>query len=205
MKPKNITKPVNIILLGDPAAGKATQSAFLVKKYNLYDFDMGKELRKKKSKDKAFNSSLKETYDKGNLTQTKFVREILKNTITSVPEKKGILFDGHPKMLGEAKLVSSMLKKLGRKQPVVIYLSVPIDETVKRMSNRVEYFKGKFSKRADDTDAALRNRVKYYRKNIEQVVNFFKTKYPYKKVDGLGTVEEINDKIFSVVESLLKE
>ncbi len=36
--------PFNLILLGDPGAGKATQAAYFAKKYNMFDFDMGKEL-----------------------------------------------------------------------------------------------------------------------------------------------------------------
>lgn len=204
MPKKESKKPINIILLGDPAAGKATQSEFLVKNFHLYDFDMGKELRKLKRADAGFNKDLKHTYDKGKLTQTKFVRTILKSTVVGVPKSKGILFDGHPKMLGEAKLAASMLKKQGRQDPIVIYISIPIDETVKRMSNRVEYFKGKFSKRTDDTKAALRNRVKYYRHNIAQVVNFFSSKYQYKKIDGLGSVKEVNEKIMQAIEELTK-
>ena len=38
--------PLNIILLGDPAAGKATQSKLLMQKFPLYDLDMGKEKKK---------------------------------------------------------------------------------------------------------------------------------------------------------------
>lgn len=201
-KNKTAKLPINIILLGDPAAGKATQSQFLVRKYHLYDFDMGKELRKMKRADEVFNKNLKDTYDKGKLTQTKFVRTILKSTITETSKSRGILFDGHPKMLGEAKLASSMLKKQGRQDPLVIYISIPIEETVKRMSGRVEYFKGKFSKRTDDTKAALRNRVKYYRSNIAQVVGFFSSKYPYVKVDGMGTVEQVRQRIETAIEEL---
>ena len=42
---KDSKAPLNIILLGDPAAGKATHGKFLADKYKLYDLDMGRELR----------------------------------------------------------------------------------------------------------------------------------------------------------------
>jgi len=197
-------KPINIILLGDPAAGKATQAAFLVKKFKVYDFDMGKELSKRRSKNSALHSKLKENTDKGKLTPTAIVREILKETISKVPPARGILFDGHPKMLGEAKLVSRLLESQHRTKPLVIYLSVPLEETVKRMRDRQGYFKGKFGKRADDTDKALRNRVKYYRHNIAQVVDLFKSKYEFIKISGLGSVSEINAKILDTVSSYTK-
>ena len=43
---KTKRKPFNLILLGDPAAGKATQVALIVKRYGMFDFDMGHELRR---------------------------------------------------------------------------------------------------------------------------------------------------------------
>lgn len=188
-------KPLNIILLGDPAAGKATQSALLCKKFKLIDLDMGKELRRIKNKELRSRYNLKDTLEKGRLTPTQLVRGILEDKITSAPQFKGILFDGTPKMLGEAKLVYKWLKQQHRKDPIVIYLSVPVSETMRRMSDRKEYFRGKFSKRADDNDKALKNRIAYYRKNISEVINFFQTKYKFKKISGLGSREEVSKKI----------
>jgi adenylate kinase len=197
--PQTRALPLNIILLGDPAAGKATQGALLAKKFHLFDFDMGKELRRRRNQDQILHQALQRKTDKGNLTPTAFVRSILRETIDRVPQKKGILFDGHPKMLGEAQLVARLLKKLHRLDPIVIYISIPLDETVKRMRDRRGYFKGKFGKRADDTDEALKNRARYYRKNIAQVVEFFSSHYPYEKISGLGTEQAVQRRILQVI------
>ncbi len=102
-------------------------------------------------------------------------------------------------MLGEAKLISRWLKQKNRHEPIVIYLSIPMKETIKRMQDRMEYFKGKFSKRADDNSAALKNRVKYYRKNVAAVVKYFKAKYPYKKISGLGNREQVQKRILQFI------
>ena len=197
-------KPFNLILLGDPAAGKATQAAFLIKKYPLYDLDMGKELRRLKARDGQARAMMQKTYDKGHTTQTAIVRKIFHDKIFSVPKSKGILFDGNPKQIGEAKLIYRWLKQQNRGRAILIYLNIPMPETVKRMANRVEYFKGKFSKRADDNKAALQNRVKYYRKNITGVIKFFRTKFPFKQISGLGAKEEVKKRLFKTVEELTK-
>jgi adenylate kinase len=191
---------LNIILLGDPAAGKATQAAFLIKKYPLFDLDMGKELRKLQATDQKVKKLLEKTYDRGHTTQTVLVRKIFKEKIFSAPKHKSILFDGNPKQIGEAKLIYGWLKKQGRQRSILIYLSIPMSETIKRMGNRVEYFKGKFSKRTDDNKIALENRVKYYRKNVAGVIKFFKSKYPYKKISGLGNKEEVKKRIELFIE-----
>ncbi len=197
--------PINIILLGDPAAGKATQAVYLAKRFKLYDFDMGQELTRLRTTNEGLSSLLKQNYDKGKLTPTKLVREILASTIKKISPIQGILFDGHPKMLGEAKLASRLIKEQKRSAPIVIYLSIPLEETVKRMHNRKGYFDGKFGKRADDSDTALKNRVKYYRVNIAQVVEFFSSRYEYHKISGLGTPAQVRQRFKLLLDKFTQE
>ena len=191
-------EPLNIILLGDPAAGKATHGAFLAKKYKLYDLDMGRELRAlEHNKVLRKKYKLGETLDKGKLTPTQLVRQLLKDRIHATKKEQGILFDGTPKMLGEAKLVQKWLKAEKRHNVLFVYLSVPLSETMRRMTSRKSYFKGKFSKRPDDNNKALKNRVAYYKKNITQVVAFFKKYYPFIKISTMGTIVEARKRLIN--------
>ena len=192
----NNQHPLNIILLGDPAAGKATHGAFLAKKFNLYDLDMGRELRALEH-----NTILRKKYrldktlDSGKLTPTELVRNLLRDKIHGTPKHQGILFDGTPKMLGEAKLVAKWLKQEKRERVLFIYLSIPISETIQRMTSRKTYFRGKFSKRPDDNKRALKNRISYYKKNITEVVAFFKKHYPFIKISTMGTITDARNRI----------
>ncbi|MBL8030085.1 MAG: nucleoside monophosphate kinase [Candidatus Doudnabacteria bacterium] len=195
------TLPLNLILLGDPAAGKATHAKYLCEAFNMYDLDMGKELRNIKYRKSNIKNILANTLDKGKLTPTDIVRKILYEKIHSTPKNKGILFDGTPKMIGEAKLVTKWLKAEGRSNPLVIYMSIPMAETIKRMTQRKEDFKGKFSKRADDDKKALENRVKYYRENISEVVKYFKTIYSYKKISSNAPVPRVRKVLVKIIEN----
>ncbi len=189
-------QPLNIILLGDPAAGKATHGAFLSKKLKMYDLDMGRELRQLEHNPKLRKKyNLDKNLDSGKLTPTELVRKLLYDRITSTPKSKGILFNGTPKMLGEAKLVNKWLKQQARSRVLFVYLSIPLNEIIKRMTARKTYFKGKFSKRPDDNNRALKNRLAYYKKNITAVVNFFKKQYPFVKISTLGTIPEARKRI----------
>lgn len=194
------SQPLNLILLGDPAAGKATHAAFLCRHFHMYDLDMGKELRKiRNSNDSKVGNVLAKTLEKGKLTPTQIVRKILYEKIKATPKKTGILFDGTPKMIGEAKLVVKWLKEEKRSKPLVIYMSIPMKETVRRMTERKEDFKGKFSKRADDDIKALENRVKYYRDNITEVVKYFKTLYKYKKISSNAPVPKVRKVLVKLI------
>lgn len=194
-------KPLNIILLGDPAAGKATHAKYLCHKFNMYDLDMGRALRELKNKTSTVKHRLKNTLDKGKLTPTDIVRKILYEKIQATPKSQGILFDGTPKMIGEAKLVAKWLKATARQNPLVIYMSIPMSETVKRMTQRKEDFKGKFSKREDDSRQALKNRVKYYRDNITYVVKFFKKIYSFNRISSNASVPVVRKKLISLITS----
>lgn len=192
------SNPLNIILLGDPAAGKATHGAFLAKKYNLYDLDMGRELRALEHNPKLRKKyRLDKTLDSGKLTPTELVRRLLRDQIHSIKKSRGILFNGTPKMLGEAKQVSKWLKQEGRQRVLFIYLSIPPAETIRRMTSRKTYFRGKFSKRPDDNNKALKNRVAYYKKNISQVVAYFKTRYPFANISTSGTISQARKRLLA--------
>jgi adenylate kinase len=201
---KKVSKPFNLIILGDPGAGKATQAAYIAKKYNMYDYDMGKELTLLRAKNKTVEQAQKKTADKGNLTPTMIVRKLNNDFISQADPNKGILFDGHPKMLGEAKLVASLLKKQKRTNPLFIYLSIPQSEIINRTTNRKGYLDTKLKAREDDTLEALKNRARYYRKNIKDVVDFFSSKYMFQRISGLGTRTEVRAKIQKAIDKYLK-
>jgi len=179
----NKKEPFNIVLLGDPAAGKATQAAWIAKRYQMFDFDMGRELRRpavRKRFDYAHSTA------KGKLTPTQIVRGILRTKISATSRSTGILFDGFPKMAGEARLTAKLLQQAKRRAPFVIYLHIPVAETFRRMMKRG---------RKDDTKEALMNRVAYYRHDVAKTVAFFKTMYAFKKISGLGTPKHVAKKI----------
>lgn len=194
----------NLILLGDPGAGKATQAAYFSKKYKMLDFDMGRSLTLLREKNDKVDKIQKRTADKGILTPTKIVRGINNDVVTSCSNTKGILFDGHPKMLGEAKQIARLLKDAKRTKPLVLYIKIPLNEMVKRIQARKGYFHTKFSRRPDDTKAALHNRAKYYRKNIAEVVDFFKNQYTFAYIDGMGTRAQVRNRIQKSISFYLK-
>ena len=124
-------------MLGDPAAGKATHGKFLTKKYRLYNLDMGKELRAlDKNPVLRKKYRLDKTLNRGKLTPTQLVRKLLQERIHITPKTQGILFNGTPKMLGEAKLVAKWLRVEKRGQVLFAYLSIPLKETIRRMTSR---------------------------------------------------------------------
>ena len=190
-------EPLNIILLGDIAAGKATQVAFLTKRYPLYDLDMGKELRNPRFREIG---RYDKTAGRGIVSPTFVVRNIFKERIPSIPASRGILFDGTPKMIGEAKLIRRLLKENGRNKVLFIYLSIPFSEMVKR--SRVRW---QSEKRPDDMKEGMKRRwTGYYQKHIYgKIIPYFSKHYPHKKISGMGTREEVWKRLHAEIKKFL--
>jgi adenylate kinase family enzyme len=189
-------KPFNIILLGDPASGKGTQAARLVKKYHFYNLDMGREVRRPEA---LAQYDYAKTTAIGHLTPTVVVRNIFKQVIAATPKKRGILFNGTPKMINEAKLVARELVGAKRSDPLVIYLKIPMREMFERAEKRRIYMNGKLVKRDDDSMRALRNRQKYYKEQITRVVAFLGGRYTVKNISGMGSEAEVGKKIEAAI------
>lgn len=185
-------KPSTIILLGDPASGKGVQAARIAKRYRLYNFDMGQEVRKPAARKRY---DYKHTTARGTLTPTHVVRDILRRVIRSLPARQGILFNGHPKMIGEAEIVARLLKECDRSDPLVIYLTVPLGETMRRANMRG---------RDDDAANALANRRRYYKEQVAKVVAFFRKKYAFKTISGMGTPAQVEARITKAIQWNLK-
>jgi adenylate kinase len=181
---------MNIILLGDPASGKGTQAVRLAKKYNLLNFDMGHEVRKPAIRAKF---DFAKTTGSGKLTPTSIVRDILHRVIRTAPRARGILFNGHPKMIGEARLAAKWLAEYHREDPIVLYLHIPTSEILRRAAKR---------DRQDDSRQALINRRRYYRDQVARTIVFFKRRYRFKKVSGMGTEAEVAKRIAAAVKTM---
>jgi adenylate kinase len=197
-------EPFNLILLGDPGAGKGTQGARLVKKYPLNEFDFGSWLRAIKDPKNRKKYAVDEKILKGILAPTDLAKAKFKQTIFETPLTKGVFFNGNPRMVGEAKVVSKSFKQAKRRDPLVIYLSISQKEMLKRLSKRRELRDGKMQVREDDKPENLKNRMKYYREHVHPTLDFFKTKYKVVKVSGLGTPAAVFKRLVAVIDKYNK-
>jgi adenylate kinase len=188
--------PFNLIILGDPASGKGTQADKIARKYRMYDLDMGKEVKKPAvlaQYDYAKTTAI------GKLTPTVVVRRIFKRSVNGVPAAQGIVFNGTPKMINEAHLVASLLAKNKRTDPLVIYIHIPMNEIFRRAAKRRVRVSGKLMRRDDDSARALKNRRRYYKEQIARVVEFFKERYEFRKISGMGREAEVAARIGAVI------
>ncbi len=185
---------INIALFGPPGAGKGTQSAFLIEKYNLFYISTGDLLRKELAEESKLGLEAKSFISAGKLVSDEIIVQILEKTIKENPQASGFLFDGFPRTYIQAYILEGLMIKLNTSLNCLISIELPEDESVVRLLNR-----GLTSGRLDDNEKVIRNRLKEYEEKTLPVLNFYKEKGNYVAINGLRKVEEVTAQIEEII------
>ncbi len=189
---------LNIIIFGAPGCGKGTQSELLREEFNLRHIAAGQLLREEIAANTAIGKEADIYISKGRLVPDKMINDIIENIINSLNNGfKGIIFDGYPRTLAQAKKIEELMDKLNKPTTLLVELKVPEEELVKRILSR-----GKTSGRSDDTIEIVRDRLKIYKSETQPVVEYYKSLNKYHAVTNLCTVEEVFENIKEKINSL---
>jgi len=185
---------INIALFGPPGAGKGTQSAFLIEKYDLFYISTGDLLRKELAEESKLGLEAKSIIAAGKLVSDEIIVQILEKTIKENPQANGFLFDGFPRTYIQAYILEGLMIKLNTSLNCLISIEVPEDESVARLLNR-----GLTSGRVDDNELVIRNRLKEYEEKTLPVLNYYKEKGNYIPIDGNKNIEEVTAQIEEII------
>jgi len=212
-------KPINIIFLGRSGSGKGTQAKLLQKKFSLIDIDTGGILRELAKKKDILGKNIAKTIDKGHLVPHWLVLFCWLNKLLSISPRRGVIMEGSPRELEEAKTLMEVFHWLGRDRIKVIYLRVPAAEVKKRLLARricsrcgKEYSLlltpglkkcpacgGKLIRRADDYPQAIRNRMIFFRRKIIPTINYFRHRKMVIEIDGRKSIKEVHREIMAAL------
>lgn len=189
---------LNILLFGPPGVGKGTQSEKLTQKYGLVHLSTGDVFRANIKGNTELGRLAKGYMDKGNLVPDEVTIAMLKSEVEKHPTAKGFIFDGFPRTIEQAKALDEFLNAQGTTIAQMIALKVPEEELVKRLLLR-----GKDSGREDDKDEnIISSRIAVYNKQTAVVANYYEALSKYTAVDGLGTIDEISERLFAIIDDL---
>ena len=208
-------KSRNIIFLGRSGSGKGTQAELLMKKFALANIDTGDILRKLTKRSDKFGKTVLKTISHGKLVPIWLVIYCWLDQLLKIPSKKGVIMEGSPRQLEEAKTLEEVFSWLGRENFKVVYLQTSAKEVTRRLLTRRICSKcgkefslnftpnlkkcsscgGKLIRRKDDYPKAIKNRMLFFQKKILPVINYFRKKRIVVEVNGEGSVEEIHKRI----------
>lgn len=184
------------ILFGPPGAGKGTQASAMVEKYNLRHISTGELLRKEIAAGSELGLKAKALIDAGALVPDEIVEGMIESEFKSAKDVAGFLLDGFPRNTAQAEDLDAILAKSGEEVTAVVSLMIP-DEMIKERIRHRAAIEG----RADDaSEETINNRIATYHGKTEPLIGYYKNAGKYHEVDGTGTIEEVREKIFSLMD-----
>ncbi len=207
---------MRIILIGPPGAGKGTQAKKITNKLSIPHIASGDMLREAVSKGTPLGKQAESYMKKGALVPDDFVIEMIMERFSQSDAKNGFLLDGFPRTLPQAEALDEALAKANVHIDHVLHVDVPDEEIITRnTARRIDPETGKIYnirydppppeissrviQRADDNEEVINNRLRKYHADTKPIIPFYAAKNLVRKISGLGSVEEIQNKVFKIL------
>jgi adenylate kinase len=181
------------VIFGRQGAGKGTQSARLAAKYGSPHISTGDMLRAAVVEGTTFGRRADACMQAGELVPDEVMIGVVRERLAKADaQEHGFLLDGFPRTEAQA---DALLHNVGLDRlDIVINLDVPLDVVTARMKSRG---------RDDDTDEAIARRLELYERETAPVLDWFDQQGLLVHVDGVGTEEEVLDRLTAAIDSRL--
>jgi adenylate kinase len=215
---------VKLILLGPPGAGKGTQAAFITEKFNIPQISTGDMLRAAVKAGSPMGLEAKKHMDSGGLVPDDVIIGLVKERISQADCANGFLFDGFPRTIPQADALKAANVSLDH----VIEIDVDDKEIINRLSGRrvhpgsgrtyhIQFNPPKkegkdditgedLIQRDDDKEETIKKRLEVYHEQTELLVGYYSASQnidgsspKYAKIRGIGSLQEIREKIFETL------
>lgn len=214
---------MRLILLGAPGAGKGTQAQFITEKYGIPQISTGDMLRAAVKAETELGLQAREVMESGGLVSDDIIIGLVKERIGEDDCANGFLFDGFPRTIPQAQAMVDAGVRIDH----VVEIAVEDEEIVSRLSGRrVHPGSGRvyhilhnpprdeglddetgepLVQRDDDQEETVRKRLEIYHAQTSPLVEFYQGMSGehaprYHRVAGVGTVEDIRQKVLAALE-----
>lgn len=214
MSTETMTRPVNLILLGPPGAGKGTQARMLEESFGLVQLSTGDLLREAVAAGTEAGKAAKAVMEKGELVSDEIVIAILSDRLDQPDVTKGTILDGFPRTEAQAAALDTLLADRGQKIDAAISLEVDDEAMIARVSGRYtcaacgegyhDEFKQpasegvcdkcqgtEFKRRADDNAETVRTRLSAYHAQTAPLISYYDARRALTRVPAMGDIDEI--------------
>jgi len=210
-----------IVFLGAPGAGKGTQAKTLATKKNLMHLATGDLLRAEVTAASELGLTAKAFMDRGDLVPDDVMIGMIQARLLSTGSG-GVLLDGFPRTIRQAKALDQALTTTGMEIHRSIYFEVSEEELVRRLAGRstcpncqrayhdsfnppqrldiCDDCDEKLIRREDDRPEAVRNRLKVYETQTIPVLDHYRHAGKLVEVDGEQSINAVQSDLTNAVE-----
>ena len=190
-----------IVLLGPPGCGKGTQSKILVNKFSFFQLSTGDLLREQTiNKNSPYGEEISDIMKRGDLVTDEIVINLIIDKVLNLKDKN-IIFDGFPRNLNQAMVLDESLKEISIELDYAILFEVDFKILEERIQKRIT--ESAHEKRSDDNLETLLKRIEVYKNNTLPIVDFYEKKKILKTIDGMKTIESVNEEILKIISKMV--
>ena len=208
---------MRLVLLGPPGAGKGTQAASMVEKYNIVHISTGDLLRAAVKAGTELGKEAKGYMESGQLVPDTLILGLVEERIQKEDCQEGFLLDGFPRTPAQADALDEMLQKLGQKLDAVVNIEVPLDKLMVRLTGRRVCKKcgatyhvafnpspngdlcgvcgEALIQRADDTEETVKNRLDVYEQQTAPLIDYYTKAGIIKNINGDQDIKKVLEDI----------
>ena len=214
---------MELILFGAPGVGKGTQAKILSGKLKIPHISTGDILRQAAKEQTDLGKKAQEVMNRGDLVPDDVMVGIIKERLNKPDCKNGFILDGFPRTEIQAVALDKLLKEMNINRIAVINIYADEEELIKRLNNRracrfcVKIFslekidsldkcpncgaENSFYLRDDDKEEVIRKRLKVFKSTTIPVLKYYQERGKVVSVNGIGSIENVNDLILAELES----
>jgi adenylate kinase len=207
---------MRIVLLGPQGAGKGTQAQRISERTGAKHISTGDLVRAEIKSGSELGRKIKDYNDRGELVPDEIIIEMMRPYLA---EADSWILDGFPRNESQAEALDEMLEQIGAELDAAVALEAPDEALVKRLSGRrtseatgriyhvehdpppenSEEDPGPFVQRKDDTEEAIRRRLKIYHEQTEPLKGYYAEKGILHTVDATQGIAEVTGDVLRSV------
>lgn len=210
---------MRMILIGPPGAGKGTQAQRLVHSFGIPHVSSGDMLREAVAAGTLLGKQAAGFMQAGGLVPDEVVIGMVIERIGQPDCARGLMLDGFPRTLPQAEALDVALASASVGLDAVVLIEVPDALILERVTGRrtdpvtgiIYHLKfnppppeamGRLIHRPDDTPEACTARLEKYHRETTPIVPFYEGKGMLKRVDGVGTPDEVSLRITAALQTV---
>lgn len=179
-----------LVLLGAPGSGKGTQAAKLAEELRVPAISTGEMLRGAVAAGTELGHRVESIMAAGHLVDDATMAEVVRERLALDDARRGFLLDGYPRTMPQVETLAGILDLQRVALDAVLLIEVPEAELIARAQSR---------KRADDSEAVVRERLKVYRRDTEPLVEHFRGQGLLRQVDGFQTMDRVTADLLAIL------
>jgi len=209
------------VLLGAPGSGKGTQAGIISDRLGIAHIASGNLFREAASKGDEIGRQLKHYMERGLLVPDDITIKMILERISAADCAQGLILDGFPRTLDQAKALDVALKEKGEAIDKVLYIRVATDELVRRLSGRFicrscqrpyhevssppkvagicDFCGGELYQRPDDQPQTVRKRIEVYVTETSPLIDYYRKASILAEIEGEGEIEEIGERLIDAL------